>query len=236
MRLCANENIAEDCVIRLRQEGHDVLWIRDAAPGSPDDAVLARAVAEGRLLITFDKDFGELVFRRGAKASHGIVLFRISQPSAAAVAERVVAILASRDDWPAHFSVVDDFTIRMRRLPEKMRTHSRLRRTAGRCDHHPDRRLQRLRRIHARPRYRGATQFCRKLRKQRDYQIIVCCIRHEFALGVVDLLAVLRNALFPSHRGVLLSNLSGALVSLQRVTKKPNEAFLMIERIMGDLN
>ena len=119
MRLCANENIPEDCVLRLRQVGHDVLWIRETAPGISDDAVLARAVAEDRLLITFDKDFGELVFRRGAKASQGVVLFRIPQPSAAAVAERVTATLASRDDWSGHFSVVEEFTIRMRRLPER---------------------------------------------------------------------------------------------------------------------
>ena len=99
MRLCANENIPEDCVIRLRQEGHDVLWIRETVPGSPDEAVLALAVADNRLLITFDKDFGELVFRRGAKSSQGVVLFRIAQPSAAVVAERVAAVLASRDDW-----------------------------------------------------------------------------------------------------------------------------------------
>jgi len=95
-----------------------VLWIREAAPGSPDNDVLARAHTERRLLITFDKDFGELVFRRGAKASQGVVLFRISQPSAAVVAERVAALLASRDDWAGQFSVVDDFAIRMRRLPE----------------------------------------------------------------------------------------------------------------------
>jgi hypothetical protein len=46
------------------------------------------SAAENRLLITFDKDFGELVFWRGAQASRGIVLFRNSQPSSAAVAER----------------------------------------------------------------------------------------------------------------------------------------------------
>jgi predicted nuclease of predicted toxin-antitoxin system len=118
MRLCANENIPEDCVLRLRQSGHDVVWIRDAAPGRPDVEVLNCARAEGRLLITFDKDFGELVFRQGTKASHGIILFRISQPSPAAVAERVAAVLAARSDWTGHFSVVDDSTIRMRRLPE----------------------------------------------------------------------------------------------------------------------
>ena len=117
MRLCANENVPEDCVTRLRQRGHDVLRIREAAPGSPDSDVLARALAEKRLLITFDKDFGELVFRDSAKASHGIVLFRIAQPSSVVVAEKVAAILGSRDDWSGHFSVADDSTIRMRSLP-----------------------------------------------------------------------------------------------------------------------
>jgi predicted nuclease of predicted toxin-antitoxin system len=118
MRLCANENIPEECVLRLRLSGHDVLWIREAAPGSPDHKVLSLAADQNRLLITFDKDFGELVFRCGAKASLGLILFRISQPSAAVVAERVDAVLASRDDWPGHFSVVEDFTVRLRRLPE----------------------------------------------------------------------------------------------------------------------
>ena len=117
MRLCANENLPEECVLRLRQSGHDVLWIREARPGSPDTEVLTIAHAEGRLLITFDKDFGELVFRCGATASHGIVLFRIPQPSAAAVAAKVTAVLASRDDWAGQFSVVEEFAIRMRPLP-----------------------------------------------------------------------------------------------------------------------
>lgn len=118
MRLCANENLPEDCIARLRADRHDVLWIREAAPGSPDTAVLARALSENRLLITFDKDFGELVFKRGAKASHGIVLFRIPQPSAIVVAEKVANTLRSRDDWAGHFSVVEEFAVRMRKLPE----------------------------------------------------------------------------------------------------------------------
>jgi predicted nuclease of predicted toxin-antitoxin system len=71
MRLCANENISEDCVSRLRKDGHDVVWIRETGPGSTENDVLACAAAEKRLLITFDKDFGDLVFRRGAKASPG---------------------------------------------------------------------------------------------------------------------------------------------------------------------
>jgi predicted nuclease of predicted toxin-antitoxin system len=87
--------------------------------GCSDASVIDHALAEDRLLITFDKDFGELVFRRGAKASRGLVLLRISEGASTAVAERVTAVLASRNDWAGHFSVVDDFTIRMRRLPEE---------------------------------------------------------------------------------------------------------------------
>ncbi len=49
----------------LRHDGHDVAWVRTDAPGSTDQQVLARAVAEDRILLTFDKDFGDLAFRAG---------------------------------------------------------------------------------------------------------------------------------------------------------------------------
>ena len=116
MLLCANENLPEACVVALRQAGHDVLWIREAAPGASDTVVLARAQAEKRLLITFDKDFGDLVFHRGLAASHGIVLFRIYQPSAAVLARRIAAILGSRTDWSGQYSVAEEYSIRMRPL------------------------------------------------------------------------------------------------------------------------
>jgi predicted nuclease of predicted toxin-antitoxin system len=116
MRLCANENIPGEGVVALRRQGHDVLWIREAIPGATDEHVIERALAEQRLLLTFDKDFGELAFHRGRKATAGVVLFRISQPSATAVAETIVRVLASRNDWAGNFSVVNDRTVRMRPL------------------------------------------------------------------------------------------------------------------------
>lgn len=116
MRLSANENIPRECVEALRGAGHDVTWIRDAMPGASDARVLAAARDERRLLITFDKDFGEMVFRAGRSAADGIVLFRIPQPSAPAIAKRIVAVLESREDWFGHFSVVDERAIRMRPL------------------------------------------------------------------------------------------------------------------------
>jgi len=117
MRLCANENMPGDCVAALRERGHDVLWIREAARGSGDEAVLARAQSEARLLITFDKDFGEMVFRRGQSASRGIVLFRLRKLSPAFVARRVAQILESTTEWEGQYAVVDEHSIRLRLLP-----------------------------------------------------------------------------------------------------------------------
>jgi predicted nuclease of predicted toxin-antitoxin system len=94
-----------------------VVWIREASPGSLDSQVLARAQDENRIMITFDKDFGELAFRYGLPASCGIVLFRISTPSSEYIARLAVAAFNQREDWAGHFSVIEDTRIRMSSLP-----------------------------------------------------------------------------------------------------------------------
>ena len=58
MRLLVNENFPGDAIKALRQDGHDVVWIRTTAPGSSDPQVLAKTQSENRILLTFDKDFG----------------------------------------------------------------------------------------------------------------------------------------------------------------------------------
>src|SRR5690242_16226164 len=107
MRFLANENFPRAAVEALRADGHDVRWIRTDAPGISDDAVLDRARGEGRVLLTFDKDFGELVLKRGARASHGVILFRIPLSLPLAIGQSVVRTIASRTDWQGHFSVVE---------------------------------------------------------------------------------------------------------------------------------
>ena len=116
MKFLANENVAGDAVVALREKGYDVVWIRTDAPGSNDADVIARAMAEQRILITFDKDFGELAFRSRLPAACGIVLFRIPASSSASVATAVVAAIEARTDWSGHFSVIDENKIRMREL------------------------------------------------------------------------------------------------------------------------
>jgi predicted nuclease of predicted toxin-antitoxin system len=91
MRILANENFPQAAVDALRQDGHDVLWVRTESPGISDSEVLARAQLDARVVVTFDKDFGELAFRYGLPAECGIILFRIAMPSPSRVTKIAVA-------------------------------------------------------------------------------------------------------------------------------------------------
>lgn len=77
MRLLADEGVEARVVERLRDEGHDVDYVAELSPGVSDDEVLGRADEDGRILITVDKDFGELVFRMG-RVSTGVLLLRLA--------------------------------------------------------------------------------------------------------------------------------------------------------------
>jgi hypothetical protein len=116
MRFLANENFPGAAVLALRASGHDVTWIRTDAPGSKDEDVLAMAVRENRILITFDKDFGELAWRMGLPATSGVILFRIPMPAPAGAGMKLAARIEERDDWPGHFTVIEPWRIRMRKL------------------------------------------------------------------------------------------------------------------------
>ena len=74
----------------LRQAGHDVVWAGDWNEDPGDDAILGRAHDEARILVTLDKDFGELVVVRGA-AHSGIV--RVVNTSARQQANAILQVL-----------------------------------------------------------------------------------------------------------------------------------------------
>ena len=68
------------------------------------------------MLLTFDKDFGELAFHRGLPAESGVVLFRIAPQNPEEVAEIALSLLKSQSAWAGHFSVVTRRGIRVRPL------------------------------------------------------------------------------------------------------------------------
>lgn len=116
MKLLANENFPRLAVEALRQHGHDVLWARLDMPGEDDAAILSRAQAEKRLVLTFDKDFGELAFRWGLPADSGVILFRFAADRPHVVAAWIVDLFAKHSDWAGLFSVVESHRIRTRPL------------------------------------------------------------------------------------------------------------------------
>jgi predicted nuclease of predicted toxin-antitoxin system len=75
MNFVADESCAGPVIRALREAGHDVVAIAEVAKGATDEEVLDRAFKEKRVLITEDRDFGELVYARG-RSSRGVILVR----------------------------------------------------------------------------------------------------------------------------------------------------------------
>jgi predicted nuclease of predicted toxin-antitoxin system len=117
LRLLANENFPGPVLRELRRRGHDVVSVKETMRGSEDRAVLARAQEESRLVVTFDKDFGELAYRFGLPASSGVILFRLSGSNSEIDNRRAIAALETEIEWSGSFSVVMDDRIRVRPLP-----------------------------------------------------------------------------------------------------------------------
>ena len=116
MRLLADENIPLLAIGLLRRKGHDVLAISESTPSICDEEVMLLAEDEERILLTFDKDFGELAYSSMPRPSCGIILFRIPLRSAHYIAKMIAEVLDSRSDWPGHFAVVEPGRIRLREL------------------------------------------------------------------------------------------------------------------------
>jgi len=112
----ADENIEQPVVDALRESGHDVLFITEMERGLPDDEVLRQAEADSRILLTNDKDFGELVFRL-RRAATGIVLLRLETEVGAEKAVRLKQILPTIEPrLVGHFAVVTQRGVRLRPL------------------------------------------------------------------------------------------------------------------------
>jgi predicted nuclease of predicted toxin-antitoxin system len=117
MRIIANENIMATVVSELRGRGHDVLSVKESMTSAKDEIILAKAQAEDRLVLTHDKDFGELAFRFGLPSTSGVLLIRLSGSGRQIDIEQVLKVIESRADWTGHFSVVSRGRVRMRPLP-----------------------------------------------------------------------------------------------------------------------
>ncbi len=105
----------QQVVERLREDGHEVLYVAEMEPGVSDDEVLELANLEEIPLLTTDRDFGELVFRQGRLHS-GVVLVRLSGLSNRAKADAVAAATDQHGaEYPGVFAVITPSAVRFRK-------------------------------------------------------------------------------------------------------------------------
>jgi predicted nuclease of predicted toxin-antitoxin system len=119
LKLFFDECVAAELVARLRADGHDIAAAVGSAAGIADEDVLAQAAVAGRVLVTADKDFGELVYRL-KRAHAGVVLLRLAGMLPAERAELVSAVFRDRAaELPGNFTVIGSDAVRVRRPPGK---------------------------------------------------------------------------------------------------------------------
>ena len=114
MNLFADESVDRPVVERLRQDSHDVVYVAELAPSITDDEVLREANGRSAVLVTADKDFGELVFRQGVIHS-GVVLLRLAGLANTTKGEIVAEVCRLRAaELIGSFTVISPGQVRIR--------------------------------------------------------------------------------------------------------------------------
>ena len=116
-RFLANENISRTTVEILRENGHDVKWVAESIPSIDDERVLLLACGEQRIIITFDSDYGELIYRDKNSPPPGVIYLRLKSDDPALPARLILKYLAiSPGSFDRTFAVLNETELRVRPL------------------------------------------------------------------------------------------------------------------------
>jgi predicted nuclease of predicted toxin-antitoxin system len=116
MKFLANENIPSASVVMLRKTGLDVVYVAEDCPGKCDADVLELARRERRIVITFDRDYGELVFRLKRPRPAGVIYLRFD-PLWPTEPGEILAVVANSVLLEGRFTVIERNRLRQRPLP-----------------------------------------------------------------------------------------------------------------------
>lgn len=116
MRILANENFPYRSIYYLKEKGHDVLSIGMDNPSIKDSEIMTIASNEERVIVTFDRDYGELIFRYNYKPEKGVIYLRLDkyQPQEPGIIIEEL-ILNVQIDLTRALTVVDKNGIRQRK-------------------------------------------------------------------------------------------------------------------------
>src|ERR1700677_685417 len=116
-RYLANENFPAGVVHWLRGQGEDVVHAAETLATQPDSVILQTALDQDRILLTFDHDFGELVFRHRHPPAPGIVLFRLHQLAPDLLIMNLENFFTAKPILRGYFTVVSPGQFRQADLP-----------------------------------------------------------------------------------------------------------------------
>ena len=117
MRFLADESCDFGVVLALRTAGHDVVAIAEVSPREEDDSVMKRALPEQRIVVTEDKDFGQLVYAN-RQATGGVLFLRFPARARTTIAKTVVDIVGRQGErLKGKFTVVQPGRVRFGRAP-----------------------------------------------------------------------------------------------------------------------
>jgi len=116
MKLLANENFPQSSVSVLRDAGYDIVSVGEEFAGILDSEVIGFATKEKRIILTFDRDYGELIFKRGYRPSAGVIYLRwdVFQPQEPG--KYLIELFSTKNlSYENTLTVINDDNIRQRK-------------------------------------------------------------------------------------------------------------------------
>ena len=116
MKLLANENFLYKSIYYLKEKGYDVLSIGMDNPSITDSEIMTIAISEERTIMTFDRDYGELIFRYNYKPEKGVIYLRLDEYQPEDPGIIIEEIITNKEiDLTRALTVVDKNGIRQRK-------------------------------------------------------------------------------------------------------------------------
>lgn len=119
MRYLVDECLGLLIVTKLKDLGHDVVWVRDVAKGTPDEKVLEWSARDERVLLTEDFDYGDLIFAKGQEA-FGVVILQLSDFSGAweqVASDAVTRLNGKHSSFVGNLTILGRTRLKIRALP-----------------------------------------------------------------------------------------------------------------------
>ncbi len=116
MKILANENFPISSVNFLKAQGFDVKFVGGECPGVEDEEVMSIASSENRTIVTFDRDYGELIFKYGFKPAGGVIYLRLQKFEPEEPGKLLANVIEDDSlEFQQKLTVIDAYSIRQRK-------------------------------------------------------------------------------------------------------------------------